>query len=206
MSRLSKIERAQHRAWLSEWRTPVDMASYVSRINDAVGPVDFFGQGGIAFLRDAWLAAKFGNHRASAAVQLVSDGDQWPDFRANIDGVVESIECVEADFPGRRRGDEYCTAARAQTGLRVVDDPVEDWITRADSVPAALSAAVSKKIGKRYAGCAGLLVYLNISEHGIRRLEIEAAMGPAIAPALPCFQRVWILWNEQLYGPWVGLI
>jgi hypothetical protein len=181
----------------------MDMANYVFEINTAMGSADFFGQGGIAFLRDAWLAAEFGKHRKSVAVQLVADSDQWPDFRAETDGVIECIECVEADIPGRRRGDEYRVAARKQTGTNVVDDPVEDWITRADSVPASLSAAIAKKIGKRYAGSAGLLVNLNINEFGIRQLEIEAAMGPSIAPALQCFQHVWILWKERLYGPWV---
>lgn len=43
---------------------------------------------------------------------------------------------------------------------------------------------------------------LNISEFGVRQTEIEAAMAPAVAPALPCFQRVWILWKALLYGPW----
>jgi hypothetical protein len=47
-----------------------------------------------------------------------------------------------------------------------------------------------------------LLVYLNISEFGVRQAEIEAAMAPAIAPALPYFLRVWILWKDRLHGPW----
>lgn len=204
MARLSKVELAQHRAWLSEWRAPAAMASYVSEINRAMGSADFFSQGGIAFLRDAWLAAEFGKHRESAAVQLIADNDQWPDFRAETDGAIESIECVEADIPGRRRGDEYRSTICGQTGADIVDDPVEDWIARANSIPSALSAAIDKKIGKQYTGSAGLLVHLNIAEFGIRQLEIKAAMGPAIAPALPCFQHIWILWKERLYGPWVG--
>ena len=66
----------------------------------------------------------------------------------------------------------------------------------------SLSAVIATKIGKRYAGRASLLVNLNISEFGIRQAEIEAAMAPAVAPALPCFERVWILWKALLYGPW----
>jgi hypothetical protein len=61
---------------------------------------------------------------------------------------------------------------------------------------------IEAKIRKRYAGSASLLVYLNIVEFGIRQAEIEAAMAPAVAPALPHFQRVWILWKARLYGPW----
>src|SRR6195952_5402641 len=114
---------------------------------------------------------------------------------------MELVECVEADTPGRRRGDEYRLAAeRSANGEPRIEDPDEDWEARADQGPAALSAAVAKKIGKRYAGSASLLVFLNIDEFGIRQKEIEATMAPAIAPALPCFQRVWILWKERLYG------
>jgi hypothetical protein len=121
-------------------------------------------------------------------------------------GVIERVECAEADVPGRRRGDEYREAEKrnADGGLIVEDDPVEDWIERADQVPAALSAVIATKIGKHYAGRASLLVYLNIGEFGIRQAEIEAAMAPAIAPALPCVQRVWILWKARLYGPWTA--
>jgi hypothetical protein len=45
---------------------------------------------------------------------------------------------------------------------------------------------------------------LNIGEFGNRQSEIEAAMAPAIATALPHFQRVWVLWKEKLYGPWTA--
>jgi hypothetical protein len=118
--------------------------------------------------------------------------------------VIERVECAEADIPGRRRGDEYREAEKrnAGGGPIVEDDPIEDWIARADQVPSALSAVIGTKIGKRYAGRASLLINLNISEFGIRQAEIEAVMAPAVAPALPCFERVWILWKALLYGPW----
>jgi hypothetical protein len=82
--------------------------------------------------------------------------------------------------------------------------PIEDWIARADQVPAALSAVIATKIGKHYAGRASLLVYLNVVEFGVRQAEIEAAMVPAIGPALPHFPRVWILWKDRLHGPWTA--
>ena len=121
--------------------------------------------------------------------------------------MIERVECAEADVPGRRRGDEYREAEKrsADGGLIIVEeDPIEDWIARADQVPAALSAVVATKIGKLYASRASLLVYLNIGEFGVRQAEIEAAMAPAIAHALPCFRRVWILWKARLYEPWAA--
>lgn len=204
MPRLTKSELARHRAWLSDWHTPADMAAYVSATNDAMGSPDFFRQGGVEFLRDAWLAAEFGRHRQSSSVRLVPEREQWPDFEARGGDVIERVECVEADIPGRRRGDEYRDAEKRNTsgGPIVVDDPVEDWIARADQVPTALSTVIATKIGKRYIGRASLLVNLNINEFGIRQAEIEAAMAPAVVPALPYFQRTWVLWKARLYGPW----
>jgi hypothetical protein len=206
MPRLPKSELVRHRAWLSDWRMPDDMAVYVSTVNDAMGSADFFRQGGVDFLRDAWLAAEFGRHRQSLSVRLVAERERWPDFEARGGGGIERVECAEADVPGRRRGDEYRKAGkRAASGALTVEyDPIENWITRADQVPAALSAVIATKVGKSYRGRASLLIYLNIREFGIRQAEIESAMAPAIAPALPYFQRVWLLWKAKLYGPWAA--
>jgi hypothetical protein len=173
------------------------MAARVTAEIDAMGSPNFFRQSGIEFLRDAWLAAEFGRHRQSEWVRLVPERERWPDFEAKTGDVVECVESVEADVPGRRRGDEYRNSENC-------DDPIENWEARADQVPSALAAAVATKLAKRYAGDASLLVYLNISEFGIRRKEIEAAMQPAIAPALPYFRRAWILWMPRLYGPWAA--
>lgn len=206
MPRLTKTELARHRAWLSEWRTPVDIAAYVAAVNYGMGSSDFFRQGGVEFFRDAWLAAEFGRHRASSFVRLVAEREQWPDFEARGGDVIERVECAEADIPGRRRGDEYREAEErtANGEPHVEHDPMEDWIARAGQVPAALAAVIATKIGKRYAGRASLLVYLNIGEFGIRQAEIEATMTPAVTPALPYFSRVWILWKARLYGPWAA--
>lgn len=180
------------------------MATYVSAVNDAMGSADFFRQGGVAFLRDAWLAAEFGRHRQSSSVRLVAKCEQWPDFEIQVNSVIERVECAEADVPGRRRGDEYRKTEElgAAGGIIIEDDPTENWIARANQVPAALSAVIAKKISKLYAGHPSLLVYLNIGEFGVRQRAIEAAMVPAITPALCCFQQVWILWKARLYGPY----
>jgi len=207
MPKLSKLELAQHRAWLSEWRTPSEAAAYATAVNDVMGSADFFRQGGVEFLRDAWLAAEFGRHRQSTSVRLVAERDLWPDFEAQDGGgEIERVECGEADIPDRRRGDEYrVVAERSKNGKPNFEhDPMEDWIARADQVPTALATVIASKVGKHYADRVSLLVYLNISEFDIRRAEIEAAMAPAVAPALPYFRRVWILWKAQLYGPWAA--
>jgi hypothetical protein len=204
MSRLSKADLTLHRAWLSDWRAPAEMASYLFNVNAGMGSADFFCQRGVTFFRDAWLAAEFGRHRQSRFVRLVPEREQWPDFEAKDGDLIERVECAEADVPGRRRGDEYrkLNKRRAGEGRAIDNDPVEDWIARADQVPSALASVIASKIGKHYASSASLLIYLNIAEFGIRQAEIEAAMLPAITPALPCFQNIWILWKQRLYGPW----
>jgi hypothetical protein len=204
MPRLTRTKLTDHRARLSEWQTPAEMSAYVSAVNDAMGSADFFRQGGVEFLRDAWLAAEFGRHRQSECVRLVPEREQWPDFEARGAGAIERVECAEADVPGRRRGDEYRELAlrKANDPSAVAHDPIENWIGRAEQVPAALAATIAAKIEKHYGAPASLLVYLNIGEFGIRQAEIEAAMGPAAAPALSHFQRAWILWKARLYGPW----
>lgn len=95
MPKLTKTDLARHRAWLPEWRTPGDMAAYVTDVNDAMGSPDFFRQGGVEFLRDAWLAAEFGRYRDSLPVRLVPERERWPDSGTS--------EYVSAD-PLRRGG------------------------------------------------------------------------------------------------------
>ena len=204
MPKLTKPEKTRHRTWLSEWRTPADMAGYVGAVNDAMGSGDFFIQGGVEFLRDAWLAAEFGRHRRSSLVRLVPEREQWPDFEAKTGGILERVECAEVDLSGRRRGDEYRDADERKAAGKpfAQSDPIEAWIARADEVPSALASVIETKIAKNYAGRPDLLLYLNIGEYGIRQSEIEAALPAAAAPALPYFGRVWILWKAQLYGPW----
>lgn len=204
MSRLSKDELAKHRKWLSCWRAPAEMAAYVAAVNEKMGSAGFFGQGGIEFLRDAWLAAEFGRLRQCEDVRLVPEDRQWPDFEARRAEDKECFECVEAIDPDRQRGNEYRQVAQQadDVDLHIEDDPVEDWIDRARKAPKALSKAIAKKVGKHYPSGASLLVYLNIDEFGIHQVEIEAAMAPAVQPALADFRHVWILWRARLYGPW----
>jgi len=207
MPKLIRAELDQHRAWLSEWRSPDEFRHRVAAVNDAMGSAAFFRQGGTEFLRDAFLGGEFGRLRQCEAVRLVATQDRWPDFEArDADGSVESVECAEADIPGRRRGDEYRQIeSRLESGeFAFEEDPVEDWYARAEAAPAALAATVAKKLEKRYPPGASLLIYLNIHEWDVQRAEIEAAMALKVAPALPVFQRTWILWNGRLYGPWAG--
>ena len=66
---------------------------------DSLGAINLFNQGGLAFLRDAWLAAQFAGKRDAEQVRSLSAN--WPDFELKIAGRVEAFEAVEADAPER---------------------------------------------------------------------------------------------------------
>jgi hypothetical protein len=199
MSRLEKAEIRHTSAWLSNWRTPSEAQAYVDALTEQVGDVDFFTQAGLDFIRDAWLAASFGLARNADAVRLVAG--EWPDCELRFGERVEQYEITEADVPGRRRGDQYRERDRRRgpSGILVEPDPVENWIKRAEQAPSALRLAAEKKLGKRYGARAGLVVYLNISEYGIRQPEIEGCMAEALAPAGDAFESVWVLWKARAY-------
>jgi hypothetical protein len=53
---------------------------YVAVVNRGIGSADLFRQGGVEFLRVAWVAAEFGRYRQSSLVRLVAEREQWADF------------------------------------------------------------------------------------------------------------------------------
>ena len=177
MPRLSKSEITELKLTFEEWQTPTALYDRVMPILDRIGSVDFFNQGGLTFLREAWIASRIGLARNAARARLVKD--EWPDFELEINGDVERLEAVEADDPSRRRGQEYKLDSTS-----AAPDPVEDWIWRADQVPDWLEAACNKKVGKKYKTKVSLVILLNMSEYGIRRQQVEECLRPATARAL----------------------
>jgi hypothetical protein len=195
MKRLEKHEIRNLKVRLAEWQPPQIMHALVSDTADFLGLDNLFNQGGLAFLRDAWIAAEFGVLRNADAVRLVSN--EWPDFEVLLGGRIDAFEAVEADDPKRRRGIEY----REGIG-EVEDDPVEDWIARAEQAPAWLAATCEKKVSKRYGARASLVIYLNLSEFGIRQSEVEACFPSATESAKRSFEEILVLWKKKVYRVW----
>jgi hypothetical protein len=195
LPRLSTQQIAELKNRLGQWQRPDTMSQLVDDTLDHLGSRDFFGQGGLAFLRDAWIAAEFGGVRQVQKVRLVAD--TFPDFELGVEQQVEAFEAVEADDPNRRRGDEYA----AGTG-EVEDDPVEDWVARAEQAPTWLAAACETKIGKLYGARANLVIYLNLGEYGIRQKEVERCFPTATERAKGHFDAVWVLWKKRAYLIW----
>jgi hypothetical protein len=180
---------------LFKWQKPKSMARLVDELMNEVGSEHLFNQGGLGFLRDAWIAAEFAKARSAEFVSLIDD--VWPDFRLRIGRTEELFEAVEADDPSRRRGEEY----RNLSG-ELEDDPVEDWIARAEQAPDWIRRACRKKLDKHYGSKPNLVVYLNMTEYGIRHKEVEACFPLATSIVKNCFQEVWILWNNFAYPVW----
>ena len=204
MPHLPQADLREHRKWLEEWRVPTEMYDYVERVADYMGAASFLGQSGTTFLRDAWLAGKFGTILKRDAVRLIDESQQWPDFEARQGDNLEQVECVEALLPNRRRSDEYREMERRKNlGESIGDaDPIENWIARAEQIPCALQKAVRSKLKKQYSdNSRSLLIYLNIDEWGIRRKEILQKMPAALASAKGSFSRIWVLWQDEIFEP-----
>jgi hypothetical protein len=120
----------------------------------------------LKFLHNAHVLAKFARLQSVDQVRLADHDENWPDGFVKIQNRAFNIE-VTSTHGGRKLGDEY----RHLKGWRF--DPVEDWVARANSIPKYLDEAISGKSKKNYSSPCWLVVYLNISEYGIRQPETE---------------------------------
>jgi hypothetical protein len=195
MARLTRKEIADLECCFAQWQSPDALSTLVDEAMNRIGSRDLFNQGGLAVVRDGWTAAEFGQARQATQVRLITDA--WPDFELKIHDQIEPFEGVEADDPQRRRGDEY----RNSTG-EIEDDPVEDWIARAEQAPIWLEAACRKKANKKYSTRSNLVIYLNLGEYGIRQKEVERSFSSATAAAKDSFNSIWILWKKRAYLVW----
>lgn len=183
-----------HHRWVCHWRSPTELNQYVDELMNSVGSKALFNKSGTTFILEAWIAGYFAEIVGAQTVRLIDD--HWPDMEVQLDGDLIRFEAVEADVPNRRRGDEYKQAPQ------MMEDPVEDWIARAEAVPGALQVAVEKKRAKHYSKRESLLIYLNIGEYGIRHHEIIAGFPGATKGAKDIFKSVWILWKQQAFEVW----
>lgn len=192
--RLSRTRLAKMRADLEIWQAPDVLSLMVDSMMDEIGSEALFNQAGLAFLRDAWVAAKFAKAPGGDQVRLSSG--EWPDFEVRTASQVALFESTEADDPQRRRGEEY----REDIGAR--DDPFEAWIDRVNKTPEWIRRVTLKKATKGYSGKANLVVYLNMTEYGARQRQVEQCFKDATSSAAAKFASVWVLWKEKAYKVW----
>ena len=192
----ARIPRNTLVAWtseLSEWAPTDVFRAHIDQIAQAIPRNTFFGQGGLAFLRDAWIASRVAGALPSDMVRLVSS--ERPDFEIQIDGQIEQFEATEADIEGRRRGDE-------PDDPYPQPDPVENWRRRFEAIPEALDRVVAKKLKKDYLPEVNLAIYVNLGCYGAYVKEGLPILRDHTAPARTKFKRVFVLWEGCLYKFW----
>ena len=175
------------------------------KLMDFMGNADLFNQPGADFITEAWAAAQFARGRHALAARLVSARDQWPDFEIRTRGrELQRWEFTEVDDPRRRRGQEMrrVEARRAAAKSATKSVPIDRLTKQAERVPGWIRKRCKDKVAKHYSSRAGLLVYLNWNEFGVRHAEIERSFSAATASAKDAFTEVWILWKARLYRIW----
>jgi hypothetical protein len=183
-------------AWkteLSKWSSTEPFRAHIDQIARGIPRSTFFRQGGLTFLRDAWIASRVACALPSDMVRLVAS--QRPDFEIQIDGHVLQFEATEADIEGRRRGDEPDDPYPRM-------DPVENWRIRFEAIPAALDRVVAKKVKKDYPPEVNLAIYVNLGCYGAYLEEGLPILRNHTAAARTKFKRVFVLWEGYLYKFW----
>jgi hypothetical protein len=177
---------------LARWQSVKEFSDDTKALCNRCASSDYFLQPRLKFLHDAYVLAKFTRLQSVDQVRLAAHNENWPDGLIQIQNCNFSIE-VTSTHGGRKLGDEY----RNLKGWRL--DPVEDWITRANSIPKYLDEAISGKSKKNYASPCWLVVYLNISEYDIRQVETEQVIAATKARYAAAFVDISVLWKGKLY-------
>lgn len=197
---LMSLKSSIPKATLDSWRTELSnwnrVDAFRNRVDEILRPLSrsvFFGQAGLAFLRDAWIAGRFATALSSDLVRLAPA--ERPDFEIQTDGVIQQFEATEADRDGRRRGDEQGSPA-------LEPDPVEQWRARFEAIPAALDRVVTKKVAKNYPPEVGLAIYVNLGCYGAYVDEGLPVLQNGTEPAKDKFRVVLVMWEGTVYKLW----
>lgn len=187
---MTRIPKDTLKSWeteLSGWTQPSAFRARIDQITQTIPKRTFFGQGGLAFLRDAWIASRLVSALPSDMVRLVAS--DRPDFEIQTCERIEQFEATEADMDGRRRGDE-------PDDQFPQPDPVENWRQRFEAIPAALDRVVTKKLGKDYSSEINLAIYVNLGCYGayVKRaclfFAITQLLPKLTSSAFLCFGKV----------------
>jgi hypothetical protein len=187
-----EIEAA--RVSLARWQSHDAFKAAIDALCARCVSKDWFNRPQLKFLHDGFVLARFARHQRVDEVRLAEASAQWPDGFVRLAGKVHNIE-VTSTHGGRKLGEEY----RGVNDGKVEMDPVEDWVARGESIPKYLDEAVSAKIRKHYGASCWLVVYLNISEWGIRQTQTEGSIAQLKARYLYSFEAISVLWKGRLY-------
>ena len=190
-----RLTRQDRKAWnrrFQEIQTPGELAGLVEQLFEQVG-TEFFTQAGLAFVREAWVAAQHGLILGADCARLSTATDY--DCEVITAGMLQKYEITEADQIGRRRGDEYSLGK--EEGIR--RDPFEEVRKRASQSSRMLQSAINKKLSKKYPADVGLIVYLNLMEYGWFEELVEKAISEQIKMAMSTFEIVDVHWQDRVF-------
>lgn len=180
------------RVRLAQWQSAEAFSKDVKALCNRCLSPDYFLQPQLKFLHDAYVIAKFARKRGVDEVCLAPCNEVWPDGYVKIQNRTFNVE-VTSTHGDRKLGEEY----RHVKGWQF--DPGENWVARADSIPKYLDEAIRNKVGKNYGSPCWLVVYLNISEYGIRQTETEQVIAATKARYAASFVDISVLWKGKLY-------
>ncbi|MBF0620953.1 MAG: hypothetical protein HQL54_03420 [Magnetococcales bacterium] len=193
MTRLSKIEIQKLESKLSTWFQPKDMLTCFRQISNDIGSEVFFNQAGLAFLRDAYIGAKFGKIRNANKVRLITENQ--PDFEIIINKTTMKFEATEVLRKGRRRGSEYQPKC---TGEVVFCSPDELEVDE-EQILQSIKDAINNKNKRYYPPDTHLIAYVNIPFiMWYDRDSILTRLKKYTQSQCIQFQSVWILWNDRV--------
>jgi hypothetical protein len=188
------FDRTTARLKLTEWRSPADFRIVVQALHRRCTSHDFFNEPGLQFLRDGWILAEFAiRYRGVERVRIADRKEDWPDGYVSIEGQDKKIEATSVISRGRRLGDEYKFSKNRRP------DSVEHWLARAEDLGGALEKVICQKVEKGYGSSVTLVVYLNISEYGIRLGQCRNAIHDVKQRYLGCFVDLHVLWKDELF-------
>jgi hypothetical protein len=177
---------------LVQWRSPDEFSSATLAMCRRCSSADYFNRPRLKFLHDAYVLAKFSRLTGADSVRLVAPSDRWPDGFIKLHGQIHNVE-VTSTHGGRKLGQEYRHVQEPMLDL------VDNWVERANSIPKYLDEAISGKSKMNYASPCWLVVYLNISEYGIRQVETENVIVATKARYAAAFPDISVLWKGKLY-------
>jgi hypothetical protein len=192
-----KIESATLDVWRNRLLAWTDSEIFRSRVDEFMRSPELraalFRQGGLTFLRDAWVAARIATALSAKEVRLCTG--ERPDFELHFDNETRQFEVTEADMPGRRRGEE-------STEPKLEEDAVEDWRKRFEAIPDSLKAVIEKKLEKQYSADISLVVYLNLGSFGVYRNEGLPILRDCTLAAKDAFKEIMVFWEGTLFRFW----
>jgi hypothetical protein len=128
---------------LTVWHSPADFRQAADNLMKRCRPSEIFQNPRLKFLLDAWTLAIFVGHKPVDRVRLAAASDRWPDGYVQIGQRTKNVEVTIALTAGRKLGDEYKPGPNKPTL-----DPVDNWVERAEGIPAAFEKAIEKKLAK----------------------------------------------------------